>query len=76
MYWELPYAQRRDIPELSITMHMYTENPADRFVIINGVRQVEGDTLPSGLKLIAINPDGITLDKDGQDFRVPRQGSH
>lgn len=76
MYWELPYAQRRDIPDLSITMHMYTEIPADRFVIINGVRQVEGDTLESGLKLIAINPDSITLDKDGQDFRVPRQGSH
>lgn len=76
MYWELPYAQRRDIPELSISMHMYTEKPAERFVIINGVRQVEGDTLPSGLKLIAINPDSITLDKDGQHFRVPRRGSH
>lgn len=76
MYWELPYAQRRDIPELSISMHMYTEAPADRFVIINGERQVEGDTLLSGLKLIAISPDSITLDKDGQHFRVPRQGSH
>ncbi|MGB8636192.1 MAG: general secretion pathway protein GspB [Rhodanobacteraceae bacterium] len=76
MYWELPYAQRRDIPELNISMHMYTDTPADRFVIINGVRQVQGDTLPSGLKLIAINPDSITLDKDGQRFRVPRRGSH
>lgn len=76
MYWELPYALRRDIPELSISMHMYTEKPADRFVIINGERQVEGDTLLSGLKLIAINPDSITVDKDGQNFQVPRRGSH
>lgn len=75
MYWELPYAERKDLPEFDITMHVYTPDPHDRFVILNGVRQVQGDTLASGQKLIAINPDSITLEDNGHQFRVPRQGS-
>ena len=76
MYWELPYAERKDLPDFDISMHVYTDDPADRFVILNGLRQVEGDTLTSGQKLIAINPDSITLEDNGHTFRVPRQGGH
>lgn len=74
MYWELPYAQRNKVPDLRITMHLYTRNRADRFVIINGVRHAEGDDLADGVKLVSINPDGITLSLGGTRFRVPRQG--
>ncbi|HET8897773.1 MAG TPA: general secretion pathway protein GspB [Rhodanobacteraceae bacterium] len=76
MYWELPYAERKDFPEFRISMHVYATNPADRFVILNGTRQKEGDELSGGLKLVAIDPDGIVLESHDKRFRVPRGGGY
>lgn len=71
--WALPYAQRRGIPELKLSMHVYAAEPANRFVIINGNRQVEGDDF-EGLKLIEIRNDGIVLEHQGVRFVYPRGG--
>jgi hypothetical protein len=76
MYWELPYAQRKDLPAFKISMHVYAAKPAERFVILNGVRQVEGDDLPGGMKLVSIDPGGITVESNGKRFRVPRGGGY
>lgn len=76
MYWDLPYAERRDLPTFKISMHVYAENPVDRFVILNGVRQIEGDELPSGMKLVAIRVDGIVIEAEGKRFMVPRDGGY
>ncbi len=73
LIWELPYAQRRDIPELKVTMHVYAAEPAQRFVIINGDRHVEGDDVGS-LKLGEIRADGIVFVSNGQRFLLPRGG--
>lgn len=76
LYWELPYAERKDLPEFRISMHVFAADPADRFVILNGTRQKEGDTLPGDLKLVRIDPDGIVLEHKGKQFRVPRGGGY
>ena len=73
LIWALPYAQRRSIPELKLSMHVYAVEPANRFVIINGNRQVEGDEF-EGLKLIAIRNDGVVLEREGVRFVYPRGG--
>ena len=73
LLWALPYAQRRGIPELKLSMHVYAAEPAQRFVIVNGNRQVEGDTF-EGLKLIEIRNDGIVLEREGLRFVYPRGG--
>ena len=73
LLWELPYAQRREIPELKLSMHVYGSDPAKRFVIINGNRQVEGDEVES-LKLIEIRADGVVFEHQGQRFLYPRGG--
>lgn len=73
LIWELPYAQRRDIPELKVTMHVYATEPAQRFAIINGERHVEGDDVGS-LKLGEIRADGIVFVNNGQRFLLPRGG--
>ncbi len=74
MYWELPYAQRQNIPQIDISMHMYSKTPADRFAVINGQRMSKGDTVADGITVVSIDPDGVTLDLNGQRFRVPRTG--
>lgn len=74
LIWELPYAVRRDLPELSLTMHVYADQPAERLVILNGERHHEGDVLADGLTLREIRPDGLVLEFRGQVFVYPRGG--
>lgn len=72
--WELPYSTRKDLPAISLTMHVYASVPAERFVVVKGERHVEGDDLGDGLTLREIRPDGIVLDFKGQRFVFPRDG--
>jgi len=73
LIWELAYAQRREIPELKVTMHVFASDPAQRFVIINGTRHGEGDDIEN-LKLEAISAEGIVFSIQGQRFLYPRGG--
>jgi general secretion pathway protein B len=64
---------RRDaLPPLKQTMHVYAEMPADRFVLIDGSRYREGDSLTAGLRLLEIRRDGSVLEFDGMRFLLPR----
>jgi general secretion pathway protein B len=72
--WDLPYSIRKDIPELALTMHVYSGQAADRFVVIKGEREVEGDDLGDGVMLREITPDGMVLEFKGQRFFYPRTG--
>lgn len=73
LIWELPFAIRRDLPEIKLTMHVYADQPDQRFVIINNDRQVEGDEV-GDLKLIEIRRDGVVFDYEGERFLYPRGG--
>ncbi|MEO8671792.1 MAG: general secretion pathway protein GspB [Tahibacter sp.] len=75
LYWELPLNVRKDLPVLKLTMHVYSSEPAQRFVVLNGNRQVEGDDLGAEVKLSEIRADGVVLEFHGQRFLVPRGGS-
>lgn len=72
--WELPYATRKDLPDLTLTMHVYSDDPQQRFVVIKGERHVEGDDVGGGLILREVRPDGIVLELKGQRFVYPRDG--
>lgn len=72
--WELPYATRKDLPALEMTMHVWSTVPAERFVVIKGERHIEGDEIADGLVLRQITPDGIELEFRGQRFMFPRDG--
>jgi general secretion pathway protein B len=70
----MPYAVRKDLPALALTMHVYSSVPAERFVVVEGERHVEGDDLGDGVTLREIRGDGIVLDFKGQRFVYPRDG--
>ncbi len=72
--WDLPWSIRRNLPELKLTMHVYDPDPAQRFVVVNDERHVEGDTVGDGLVLQQIRPDGMQLTYQGQRFLYPRDG--
>jgi general secretion pathway protein B len=73
LMWELPLATRRNLPEIKLSMHVFSKEPAQRFVIINGERRAEGDDV-EGLKLIEIRTDGVVFESDGVRFLYPRGG--
>ncbi|GMV28039.1 MAG: hypothetical protein AMXMBFR59_01640 [Rhodanobacteraceae bacterium] len=75
VYWQLPYNVRKELPELKMSMHVYSATPAQRFVVLNGNRQVEGDELGGDVHVSEIRSDGVVLTYHGQRFIVPRGGS-
>jgi general secretion pathway protein B len=56
------------VPELSLELHVYSSDPARRFVIINGGRYREGASLKEGPRVEAINAEGVVLDSQGTRF--------
>lgn len=68
----LPLAFQQSLPPLHLDVHGYTARPAGRFVVINMQRYQKGDTLKEGPKVIAIVPDGVILEYQGQQFLLPR----
>lgn len=72
--WDLPFATRKDIPAINLSMHVYSADPKERFVVIKGDRHVEGDEVASDLILREIRQDGLVLDYKGQRFFFPRSG--
>lgn len=66
---ELPPAIRQDIPAMSISVHAYSARPKDRMVGINDRLLREGGTLPPGLTLDEITPDGMVFSYKGYRFK-------
>lgn len=69
---ELPADE--DLPKairaLKINVLAYSDNPAERFAVINMARHVPGDRLPGGVVLVDILPNGLSLELDGSRYRI------
>jgi len=61
------------LPVLNIDLHVYSGDPAQRFVIINGQRLHEGGQLKEGPTVERINPEGAILNHQGTRFLLPRE---
>jgi general secretion pathway protein B len=66
---ELPPAIQQEIPPMSISVHAYSPRPGDRIVGINDRLLREGGTVPPGLTLDEITPDGMVFSYKGYRFR-------
>jgi general secretion pathway protein B len=66
-------ARGQNVPEVALSLHVYDPDPAKRFVFVNGQRGSDGDSLPSGLRIEQIVPEGAVLSWNGNRFLVPIQ---
>ena len=73
-YYELAYSVRKDIPQFNQSMHVFSADPAARFIVVDGERKAEGDAVKEGLVLREVRTDGIVLEFRGQRFFYPRPG--
>ncbi|HET9049603.1 MAG TPA: general secretion pathway protein GspB [Chiayiivirga sp.] len=65
-------SEREGLPPLRLSMHVYDPVPAARFVLIDGKRYREGNTIADGLTVEAIRPDGAALSYHGRRFLLAR----
>lgn len=64
--WHLTDAEQKYLQGLDVSFHVHSNDPAQRAVIINGLRAKEGQALGEDLRLAEIVPDGVILEFQGQ----------
>ncbi len=63
---------RASTPPLSIDVHVFSKNIAERFVFVNMVKYREGQMINGQVLLREITPEGVVVNFKGQDFRLAR----
>ncbi len=59
--------------DLHLDIHVYSEQPEERFVFINMVKHRERSRLAEGPVVHEITPEGVILDYSGTRFLLPRE---
>ncbi|QFU21651.1 general secretion pathway protein GspB [Shewanella eurypsychrophilus] len=70
-YGQLPAGIQLQIPEFNINAHVYSSDPNNRWLNVDGAELQEGDTIGGKLEIIEIRPRDIVLAIQGTQFKVP-----
>ena len=68
----LSAGERAALPPLKLSMHVYSDDPARRFVIVDGKRLTEGATPAPGVVVETIRRDGAVLAVNGRRVLLSR----
>jgi len=71
---QVPASLRERVSRLTMSMHFYAEDPAQRMVRIDNRILREGQALAADLMLEEITPRGVIFASAGVRFEVPRPG--
>jgi general secretion pathway protein B len=61
-----------NVPNMHLDIHVYSGNPAERFVFINMRKYLEGEATHEGPRIERITSDGVVMDHQGQRFFLSR----
>lgn len=67
----LPASVRAGLPDLELTVHVFSDEADKSFVFINDRRYQEGETLREGPYLESIEKQGVVLSYQGEQFLLP-----
>jgi general secretion pathway protein B len=67
---QLPEVIQREVPTVAIKGFMYSQNPADRILIVGSNFHHEGEELAAGVKLEKLLPNAAILNYKGFRYRV------
>lgn len=68
--FELPFAIRKDLPKLTLSVHIYDPVVENRMAIINGIPVHVGDTFEELLSIQDITQSGVVFRIQNRDFIV------
>jgi general secretion pathway protein B len=66
----LPSSVKENLPDINISVFVYSDDPSSRVVKINGQTVREGQELTDGLMVEKIVPDGVIFNYEDYRFRV------
>ena len=72
-YQDAAAAPGANLPALRLDLHVYAAQPDQRFVFLNMAKLHEGDSLPQGVRVETITPDGVILSYQGTRFVLLRE---
>jgi len=72
LYQDLTTTPGTQLPQLRLDLHVFAARPEDRFAMINMHKVREGETLPDGVHVESITPEGAVLSFNGSKFLLPR----
>ncbi|MBI5675190.1 MAG: general secretion pathway protein GspB [Nitrospirae bacterium] len=67
---QLPLSIRKEMPEIKLSGHIYSDSPSARMVNINGSIRREGEIVASGIQLTEITESGVILSYKDTRFYV------
>ncbi|MEO3682629.1 general secretion pathway protein GspB [Shewanella vesiculosa] len=70
-YGDLPASVQLQVPEFNINAHVYSSEPNNRWLNVDGVELQQGDMIQNKLTIVEIRPRDIVLEINGEQFRVP-----
>ncbi len=70
LFQDLSADIRAEVPELKFAGHTYSEDPAQRMIIVNGQILREGDTIAPSTHLSEITWEGVIIDFKGTRFLI------
>ncbi len=70
---ELPLSFRSQLPDMHMSVHVYTGSPQAGMIRLNETMLRPGDYLDNRLLLEEITPDGAVFSYQGQWFLLPRR---
>ena len=71
-YWQVPPPVREEMGEFRISVLVYSENPADRFLLLNGSRLREQEKAESGVVLESIQRNRAVFSYRNYLFHIQR----
>jgi len=72
LYQDVAATPGARIPQLRLDLHVFAPHPQERFVMINMHKLREGDSLPEGVHVDSITPEGVVLSYSGSRFLLTR----
>ncbi len=67
---QLPELIQREVPPVAVKGFMYSQNPADRILVVGSNFHHEGDELAAGVKLEKLLPNAAILNFKGFRYRI------
>ncbi|MDP3589192.1 MAG: general secretion pathway protein GspB [Methylobacter sp.] len=69
---DLSFEFRQTVPKLNINVFVYSQQPEERFVMIDMVKYKQGQQMKDAMLLKEIHPDGLVIDYKNQIFKIKR----
>ncbi|MFT4807021.1 MAG: general secretion pathway protein B [Paraglaciecola sp.] len=67
---QLPAWVMNRLPNMAFSAHMFASIESERWVRVNGIRMVEGDTIDGIIEIVRIEPQHVILNYSGQTFSM------